>query len=67
MPIDGYENLTVTEHARDRLRELRTLLMQSGAPDGIKVSATSGWTVSAVLEIAVATTEREIKKKRRKK
>jgi hypothetical protein len=63
MPVEGYEHLSITEHARQRLRDLRSLLMELGMPAGVKISAPDGWTVSAVVEIAVATTERELKKK----
>jgi hypothetical protein len=71
MPVEGYENTTLSTRARQRLRDLHVMLIQCGIPKGIvmpKISSigarrVGGLTLSAVVEIAVATTERELKKK----
>jgi hypothetical protein len=68
MPIDGYESMAITAHARERLRDLLSLLLEYGVPKGIKLPnhpgrRSGGLTLSAVVEIAVDTTERELKKK----
>ena len=63
MPIDGYESMAITVHARERLRNLLSLLLEHGVPKGIKPPSQPRLTLSAVVEIAVDTTERELKKK----
>lgn len=63
MPVDGHESMSVTIHARQRLRELQAMLVRLGVPKGI--GAPPALTLSAVVEIAVATTERELKKGKR--
>jgi hypothetical protein len=68
MPTD-YETVALTTSARQRLRDLLSLLLEYGVPKGIKIpkgpgSRSGGLTLSTIVEIAVATTERELKKGR---
>lgn len=63
MPVDGYESLSITEHARERLRAVHTLLLDSGTPKGIPARKDHTW--SETIEVLCALAERELKKVRK--
>ena len=64
MPVEGYETMTMTTSARQRLRTLRELFVQYGVPKGIAVP--KSMTTSAAIELAVAMVERELRKEKRR-
>lgn len=64
MPTEGYESTTLTTSARQRLRSLQSLFVQYGVPKGI--AAPKELTLSSVVELAVAITERELRRGKRR-
>jgi hypothetical protein len=64
MPTEGYESMTMTTAARQRLRTLPELFLQYGVPKGIAAPKTL--TPSTAIELAVEMVERELRKGKRR-
>lgn len=63
-PDTSYTATAMTTAARQRLRGLQALILQFGVPKGI--TAPLKLTLSETIEIAVAISEREIRKEKRR-
>lgn len=64
MTAEGYESMSITGHARERLRSVHTLLLEKGVPSGIAPRKSHTW--SETIEVLVAIAERELKKGKRR-
>jgi hypothetical protein len=64
MPPENYETVSLTTNARQRLLDLRAVFTQFGVPKGFDVPKIM--TLSAVVELMCAISEREIKKGKRR-